>query len=1297
MRISSARRLELALASLVFSSCAAIAATGGLGPPPPFPGNDSSYSPAVSADGRHVAFMSLASNLVPNDTNGVIDVFVLDRSGDSVVRASTNAFGGQGDGESWSPSVSADGRYVVFASNAANLVEGDTNRAEDVFRKDLVTGEVLRVSVGAGGAQGTVGGHASNPTVSADGRFIAFEACLVGLAPGFFCGGYVHDVGRGETLRFSEEQFARPALGSRTVAGGTEITIAFTTDEARVPADVNGLQDVYLARTVVPDDGASAIPAFEIRLVSALASGNGGNGDSGTDNVGRALSISADGQRIAFVSEASDLSPGDLNGELDAFLYVVGADAASSVLTRETDGIANFAANTLSFPSVQAAISPDGLALLYFDSGTPGDGNWFVKPVPSGPSVAGTAIGTGAPVPGTRIEEVGHGAISNAGTIAVWQTATFDLPGTRYDTRSDVFVSDGSGGAGRTTALASRGRLGGEDDGHARVPSLSGDGATLAYSSYARGADPGDPGANRDVFVHTLATGAVVRASSLFTNVVPVDAYWPDLDGDGDRVAFVAAGNGSCPDGFGFAWVVTLVPTLSMQCADADTGSITGLVGSQFVQPALSDDGLWVAFGGRDSATTGPGDVYLRDLEAAVVTRVPAALAVGFEYQTLGLSGDGRYLVHSVDFDRIAVYDRVAATDTVVSRFGGTGAVGRGRWASISADGAWIAFVSEDNLAQESPAPAGEQVYLVERATQAIQRVAGDSVGRRDGALKARTRLSSDGRWLAYVIDDLCVFRCASRSREVVLYDRDQRSLRTVSLTPSWGRPNGPSAPADDVNGESALFSMDLSGDGAKVAFGSSATNLAPSDENAADDIYVVEVASQTVALGSASSSTAAGDFDRLAPQLSGDGEMLAYAVKDRDGAIASGRVGSAKRGAGVGNKWSDVAIQSTLLGEVVVSKSPTAQPANGDSGEPSISANGALVAYQTDATNLTTGGDGNGATDIVLFDGNKTSNVAVSKAADGADANGASFAPSVATMIGGKWGVSFTSTATNLGGAGDSNGVTDVVLAVEGDDGGPPSSVRVSVATDGSASNGPSAQSDLAADGSFVTFASLGDNLAPNDTNGTTDVFLRNLSTDETALISAAPGGTPANGPSSGAVGDKFGTAPNAPPIVAFESDASNLVGSDLNGATDVYAWTPSLGMFVVSRGLDGVPANGTSTAPQISRGGRWITFVSTADNLVAGDTNGRPDVFVYDTTTQVVSRISRGHLGQEPDDVTTSAAVAVRPGGQRVVAWDTAAQNLGAVQDPDAAFDLYVTVDELPPEPILMEGDLVFRNGYE
>src|SRR5688572_21789517 len=188
-----------------------------------------------------------------------------------------------------------------------------------------------------------------------------------------------------------------------------------------------------------------------------------------------------------------------------------------------------------------------------------------------------------------------------------------------------------------------------------------------------------------------------------------------------------------------------------------------------------------------------------------------------------------------------------------------------------------------------------------------------------------------------------------------------------------------------------------MSTDGAKIAFASAATNLAPEDVNAADDIYLVETTSQTVSRVSAPGSQAAGDLDRVAAEISADGSMLAYAVKDRDGATASGGSRDAKRGDGViGNKWSDIAIQSPLLGEVVVSSALGGGGANGDSGEPSISHNGNFVAYQSNATNLTADLDSNDATDIVLFDGNKGENVQVSKTAAGQPANGASSDPAV-------------------------------------------------------------------------------------------------------------------------------------------------------------------------------------------------------------------------------------------------------------------------------------------------------------
>ena len=131
-----------------------------------------SVDPAISADGRFVAFSSDATNLVPGDTNGTADVFVRDRQTGTTRRVSVGSGGAQGNGLSVDPAISADGRFVAFASDATNLVPGDTNGADDVFVRDRQTGTTRRVSVGSGGAQGDR--VSFDPAISADGRFVAF-------------------------------------------------------------------------------------------------------------------------------------------------------------------------------------------------------------------------------------------------------------------------------------------------------------------------------------------------------------------------------------------------------------------------------------------------------------------------------------------------------------------------------------------------------------------------------------------------------------------------------------------------------------------------------------------------------------------------------------------------------------------------------------------------------------------------------------------------------------------------------------------------------------------------------------------------------------------------------------------------------------------------------------------------------------------------------------------------------------------------------------------------------------------
>ncbi len=150
--------------------------------------------PSISADGRLVAFYSYADNLTPDDANGFSDVFVHDIYSGETRLVSVDSDGNQGNGISLENSISANGRFVAFRSVADNLVVGDTNGVYDVFVHDMHTGETRRVSIGSDGSQADA--DVWFPSISADGKFIAFYSYASTLTPGGTNGAghvYVHE------------------------------------------------------------------------------------------------------------------------------------------------------------------------------------------------------------------------------------------------------------------------------------------------------------------------------------------------------------------------------------------------------------------------------------------------------------------------------------------------------------------------------------------------------------------------------------------------------------------------------------------------------------------------------------------------------------------------------------------------------------------------------------------------------------------------------------------------------------------------------------------------------------------------------------------------------------------------------------------------------------------------------------------------------------------------------------------------------------------------------------------------
>ncbi|MFC6016429.1 TolB family protein [Plantactinospora solaniradicis] len=273
------------------------------------PANGSSFGPAVSADGRYVTFSSYASNLVPGDTNSAPDVFVRDLRAGVTTRASVSDAGEQADDGSYEPAIDADGRYVTFSSSASNLVPGDTNSAPDVFVRDLRAGVTIRVSVSDTEEQAN-GWGSYGPAISADGRRIVFTSNGSNLTVNDTNGVidvFVRDLRAGTTRLVTVSSAGAPSNTSawNPVISADGRYVSFATDATNLVADdTNDTEDVF-----VRDLWTGVTSRVSVSGAGAQA-----------DAPAHGPAISGDGRHVSFISRATNLVPGDTNDELDVFV-----------------------------------------------------------------------------------------------------------------------------------------------------------------------------------------------------------------------------------------------------------------------------------------------------------------------------------------------------------------------------------------------------------------------------------------------------------------------------------------------------------------------------------------------------------------------------------------------------------------------------------------------------------------------------------------------------------------------------------------------------------------------------------------------------------------------------------------------------------------------------------------------------------------------------------------------------------------------------------------------------------------
>ncbi|HVF53018.1 MAG TPA: thrombospondin type 3 repeat-containing protein [Actinomycetota bacterium] len=769
-----------------------------------------------------------------------------------------------------------------------------------------------------------------------------------------------------------------------------------------------------------------------------------------------------------------------------------------------------------------------------------------------------------------------------------------------------------------------------EPNGFTFAPALNGDGTQLAFGSTATNWVASDANNAGDVFYQNRTTGRTFRINDSAGGDPDAGAAGPLMSQSGRHISFISqatdftvvdpAGTDAFvldrdPDGNNVFDDITQVRWVSVP----DNAAGGAVRNSAISSVPLSDSGRFVAFnaiGPYSSADSGQSpqtfDIYLRDR----------------------------------DVDNDAQFDEASPSSTtyLVSE-SSTGGAANGASSSpaMNSTGRFVAFESDASNLVANDTNAAADVFVFDRDGLAGARNVRISVGF-DGAQangpSEQPSISGDGRFVVFESDASNLVTSDLNGRgDVFLHDRDtdgdgifdEVGARLTSLI---------SVATNGTQGNESSSRGVISRNGLVVAFVSNASNLVADDTNARRDIFVRDrSALTTVRVNTSSSGAQATDVDPSVPlseltlgSLTNDGNLIAMALSESN-LVAND-----------GNGNVDVYLKNRVTG-AMERVTNTGGQSNSNSEEPAMSLDTDIVAFTSFASNLVTG-DTNNLSDIFArpVTGSALERINAERT-DSPPANGSSRAPDVSGD--GNY-VAFESFASNLL-AGDTNGQRDVFLKNRRDG----ALELISVGPNGVRSNGASGEPSLNGDAQIVAFQSRATNLEPND-DFVLDIYVRDRAVSGIQRISVNRFFEPGNADSFDADVSWDGR------WVSFTSLATNLApDGDGNGQMDIYLVDRRTG--TIRRVSDGVSGqgNGASSGSAISGDGRFVAFTSNASNLVPGDTNGQPDVFLRDIVANTIERISI--TDGEAQGNNGSAGPAISRDG-RFIAFNSDATNLVA-----------------------------------
>ena len=825
----AATLMEISAATEVASTSLPLEANGTSG--------EAGHASPVSGDNRYVAFVSDASNLAQNDTNLAKDVFVRDLQTGAVERVSVASDGEQGNGDSTQPAISADGRYVAFTSAAANLVDGDQNDHLDVFVHDRTTGDTVLASSAPGGAPAD--GDSYDPSISVDGQVVAYTSESTNLCPvdhNDVSDVFVQQVGSPTPAELVSAAWSGDSGNERSYDASMSedgVFVAFSssaTDLDLTLPDMNDAIDVFVrdrgsgttTRVSLTNEGSEAdssskdasisddgrYVAFDSVASNLVTDDTNFSRDifvrdcvSGTTTcVSRSMagsaangssyypSISGNGTHVAFRSTASNLVADDTHG-YEAIFVTAGqswAPGDTYLLSHSTVSDGGGANGASDMPSM----SHDGNLLTYTSAASDlvtGDTNGFADVFCADTeTVAPTRVSAPPGFPGDKFGET----VSADGRYVAFASDASNLVWSDTNRATDVFVKDRLTGDVEMVSVDSDGEQG---NSWSDKPSISEDGRYVAFASGASNLVAGDSSGTYDVFVHDRVTHATRRVSVAVGDGDPNSwSDGPSISADGRYVAFESEAS-DLVAGDTNAKIDVFVRDLTADATErvsVPAATLTVAIGDGVhrIQNAIQ------TYAAENNDTYPPVPQVCRaGLYPQYTDEWPANPYTGADMTQGTSAGDFQYTTDGTSFTLTA----------------NSGESSRDSWTPlISANGRCVAFTSDASNLVAGDTNGTNDAFVYDRSTGETERVSLGADGAEMDAYGSATAISADGRYVAFNSDG-----------GVFVYDRVGDGPAQVSVA-SDGSP----ATGGWLGSWSAVGCM--SQDGRYVAFTSDAANL---------------------------------------------------------------------------------------------------------------------------------------------------------------------------------------------------------------------------------------------------------------------------------------------------------------------------------------------------------------------------------------------------------------------------------------------------------------------------------------